>query len=306
VTVAWLFAGQGAQTPRMGLALAARFPAARALLDRASELLDVDVVRLLTRGGKSLERTDVLQPVMTAVTLGASEALRACGCAPDLVAGHSLGEIAACAAAGALKPADAISLARERGRGMAEAATLTPGGLLALTGCDEACVDAALERGRARGMIVLGAHNAPDEWVLSGEESAVRAVAETTPSTRLRVSGPWHSPAMELAAARLRDRARNVQARAFDVPLVLGMTGDVAPQSADLAELVAAALLRPVAWTRVMATLRARGVHKVVTCGPGKVLASLSRRNLGPTLRTLGTETPDEIERTVAELGHEA
>ena len=289
----------------MGLALAERFPRARALLDHASQMLDLDVVRLLTRGGRTLERTDVLQPVMTAVTLGAAEALRAAGCAPHLVAGHSLGEIAACAAAGALTPADAIRLARERGRVMAEAAMLTPGGLLALTRCDKVVVEAALERGRAHGMVVLGAHNAPDEWVLSGDESALRAVAETAPGTRLRVSGPWHSPAMEVAAACLRDRARDLPARAFDVPLVLGMNGDLAPEAAALSELVADSLLRPVAWTAVMATLRARGVHTVVTCGPGKVLASLCRRNLGSTLRTLGTETPDELARTVAELGHE-
>lgn len=272
--------------------------AARRLLHHAARVLDVDVERLLARGGRTLERTEILQPVMTAVSLGAGEALRAAGCAPDFVAGHSLGEIAAWATAGALTPVDAISLAAERGRLMAEAATATPGGLVALSGCEEAAVEAALERGRGRGMVALAARNAPDEWVLSGDERALSAVS----GTRLRVAGPWHSPAMQRAATRLRDYARHLPRRALDIPLVLGATGQLTSESADLPELVAESLVRPVQWTAVMATLRARGVRAVVTCGPGKVLASLCRRNLGPEVRTLGTETADHLGRTVTEL----
>jgi [acyl-carrier-protein] S-malonyltransferase len=301
VTTAWLFAGQGAEEPRMGLALAARSPAARALLECASRHVNLDVPRLLARGGAQLERTEILQPISIAVSLGAALALVAGGATPDLVAGHSLGELAAWSAAGALAPEDAIALAAARGRLMAEAAIASPGGMLALGGTTEAEVERALARGRAHGWIVLASQNAPDEWVLSGEESALRAVESSTPCARLRVAGPWHSPAMHAAATRLEELASSVPVSSLAVPLVAGADGDLAVDARQLAARLGEQLERPLRWVAVMQTLRDRGVTRVVTCGPGKVLGSLVRRNLGPAVRVLGTDDPPAIERALAE-----
>ncbi len=292
MTVAWLFPGQGAETARMGLAVADAYPEAAALLDHASRVLDRDVRLLLARGGRALEQTEILQPVLTAVSLGAAAALSASGLAPAIVAGHSLGEVAALAVAGLLTPEGAIELAAERGRLMAEATARAPGGMIAVTGA--AARDAAFACGGAAGTIAVAAQNAPEEWVLSGDDAALRAVVASVPCTRLRVAGPWHSPAMAPAAAALRDAVGRWGRYPARVHLVLSTTGELAPEL-DPIVLVAESLMRPLRWTLALSTLAARQVDTIVTCGPGKVLASLCRRTLGAGVRVLASDTPADI-----------
>jgi [acyl-carrier-protein] S-malonyltransferase len=281
----------------MGLELADRCPAAARLLDHASNALDLDVRLLLTRGGRALDRSEILQPVLTAVSLGAALALQAAGLEPDRVAGHSLGELAAWSAAGALTAEDAITLAIERGRRMAEAAATAPGAMLALSGSSEADVAWALARGRQAGALVLAAHNAPDEWILAGDEAALRLVETAATTVRLRVSGPWHSPAMAAAAASLRQAAMRVPLCPMRVPLVSSVSGELEDDCRRLPELLAMQLVTPVQWAQVMQALRPAVSH-LVTCGPGKVLRSLARRNLGHAVQVLGTETPADLDCT--------
>jgi [acyl-carrier-protein] S-malonyltransferase len=262
----------------MGLALAERSPAAAALLDLVGELTGHDARQVLSRGGPALERTDVLQPLLVAVALGAHQAALDAGLRPDLVAGHSLGEVAAWSAAGCVDAADAVCLAAERGRLMAEAAVARPGGMAAFGSADE--VARALPAGLACGPFGLAAHNAPDEWVLSGAEPALAAALQAAPGRRLRVSGAWHSTLMAPAREPLREAALAVPARRGGVQLLSNVTGATVGAEERIPGLLADALTAPVRFAALLACAARLGATDVVVLGPPKVVRGLVRRNL--------------------------
>lgn len=299
-SVGFLFAGQGSERARMGLALAEHVGDAR-LLDLAGELAGVDLRRALERGGRALERTEVIQPALTAVALVALRALTAAGIRPDLVAGHSVGEIAAWSAAGGPHAEEAVPLAAARGRWMAREAALHPGGMLAVVDGPAACRVA---------LVHLAAHNAHDEWIVSGAEDALAAVMAAMPARRLDVVGAWHSPAMAGCVAELRNAMRLAsrgeergEARvASPARFVANQTCEVAAPD-TIPDRLAGQLVAPVQWVRTLRTLAEEGLTDVVTVGPGKVLRALVRRNLGDALRIHGTEDPADLARTLAALG---
>jgi len=302
VTVAVLFPGQGAASAAMGLALAERFDPARQLLALAGEAAGVDALRLLARGGRALDRTEVLQPVLTAVCLGAWEALKSAGLRPRFVAGHSLGELGAAVAAGALEAPEAIRLAAVRGRLMGEAAAREPGGMLALQTGDWRQVAAALRRGRRAGWIGLAARNAPDEWVLSGAPLALAAAAAGVPGERLRVAGAWHSRAMDPAVDPLERALRERCRRPSAATMVVNRTGRPLGERDELPAILAAQLTHPVRWTATLGYLVGEGVADWVTAGPGKIVRALLRRTAGASARVHGTEDFADFSRTVEAL----
>lgn len=276
--VALLFPGQGAKRVHEALRFAVRWEAGRALCERACRAADVGLERVIARPSL-LDRTDVLQPVLTAISLAIAGRLDESGCSPEVVLGHSAGEIAAWASAGGLSAEQAISLAARRGALMAREAALHPGGMVALATSDAAVIEEALSAGRKAGALCIAAHNAPDETVLSGDEPAVRAVLAFAPglATRLPTSGAWHSPAMEGAVAEWEQALSEVPSRPLRCDLVANRTGEIA---GDVREALAAQLTSPVAWTRALATIRGRS-RVVVTVGPGAVVRALWHRCFG-------------------------
>lgn len=251
----------------MGLALAAKDARAKRLLALASDATKVDLVRAIERGGRALTRTDVLQPALVAVSLGAAYALA--DRAPiAAVLGHSLGELAAACFALDVDDETAIALAADRGRRMAEAAEAHPGGMIALPS------RLPLPPGLA-----LAAHNADDEHVFSGDEAAIAALARAHPgATRLRVSGAWHSPAMNDVVAPFRAHvARALAGRSLRVPLISAVTAAPVAES-DVPDVLARGLVAPVRWVE---TLRALDVDRVVLAPPARLSRALVRRTLG-------------------------
>ncbi|MFH2006124.1 MAG: ACP S-malonyltransferase [bacterium] len=295
--VAFLFPGQGMEEPRMGLALAERRPAARALLERASAAAGVDVERLLYRGGTALERTEVLQPALTAVSLGVWEALRDGGCRPDFVAGHSLGEVAAWAAAGGVSAGQAVELAAARGALMAQESARRPGRMLAVFGA-EPVLQEALAHARGLGAVALAAHNGPQEWVLSGAGEALESVNARYASRFLPVSGAWHGPSMAGAVEPLRSALEAAARPAEASRFVSNRDGTVAGPEA-IPALLAEQLVRTVQWAAVLRALVEYGATDLVTVGPGRVLRGLVRKNLGDRLRVHTTEDRDELKKTI-------
>jgi [acyl-carrier-protein] S-malonyltransferase len=284
---ALVFPGQGAEEAGMGVALAAMDARARRLLALASDATKIDVVRALDRGGRALTRTDVLQPVLVAVSLGAAHALADRGHVPDVVLGHSLGELAAACFALDVDDETAIALAAERGRLMAEAADAHPGGMVALSSRDPAPEG-----------LVLAAHNADDEHVFSGDLDAVERVARTrSDATRLRVSGAWHSLAMAPVVEPLRvSFARALTGRASRVPLLSAVDARVmAPSEIPLA--LARGIVGPVQWATTLRALSPLGIERIVLAPPGRLSRALVRRVLGATVDARAIETPKDFER---------
>jgi [acyl-carrier-protein] S-malonyltransferase len=302
VKIAFLFPGQGSELPGMGLDLAGRSEAARALLERAEACAEQPLRLALQRGGAALARTELLQPALTGVCLGVAGELLRAGVSPDVVAGHSLGELSAAAAAGWLTPHEAVELACIRGRLMGLEAARHPGGMLALSPGTEAELDRALAIGRRQGVLDVAARNGSDEWVLSGEHSALRAVQTAVPCVPLRVSGAWHSRLMAGAVEPFRQSLRASLAGPREGrPMLSGLTGGLV-ESTPIADLLADALTRQVCWTAVLHAITELGVTDVVTVGPGKVVRGLTRRALGDTVRLHATDRPRDLDSAVEAL----
>ena len=276
--IALLFGGQGERTINTTLrwALAQGAP----LLERALRASNCAVDELLHDGARALELSHVLQPVLTALALMDASRLRDQGLAADLVAGHSLGELAAWAFAGAMTPEDAVELAAVRGRAMGRAARVHEGGMLALTDIDEAALQRVLAIGRAKGRLDLGAYNAPREVVLTGALPALQAVACLCPSRRLDVAGPWHSPLMEKAKPALAAALEALPIGQLMRPVVSGVDGACLDDAREMAPRLLAQLTAPLRWTTVLSTLASLGVERFVVAGPGRAQRYLVRRNL--------------------------
>jgi [acyl-carrier-protein] S-malonyltransferase len=301
VKIALLFPGQASKNLLAAVALAAADPAGRALLDHAATAAKVPFPVLLERGGRALERTEILQPVLTAVALHAARALVDAGLTPSAVAGHSLGELAAWSAAGAVTPGDAIDLAALRGRLMAREAERSPGGLLALLDGSDAAIARALAAGSPHGSLTIAAWNAPDEIVLTGPHAALAAAAAVVPSRLIPVAGPWHGPAMAGAVEELRRALHATTRRPLVCAFLANRDGRAAAADA-IPDLLAEQLTHPICWTRTLETLSVLGITDHVTAGPGAVLRGLARKCLGANTRVHGTEDTADRRRTLAAL----
>ncbi len=301
MTLAFLAPGQGSRDLVYIIEFVRTWPRAKEWFEQAAIAANLPVARWLEQGGRHLEATEVLQPVLTAVSLVMADELSVRGIQPNYVAGHSLGEIAAWAISGCISFADAISLAGLRGRLMSREAQRHPGGLLALV--DKPEVDRALALGRAAGWVELGAVNASDEIVLSGDDAALRSIATVCPSRRLSVAGPWHSSAMADAVEEFRETLMNVPQHSARAKLVLNRDGRVVENEKDIASFLAEQLTRPVHWSTSLETLHRAGVCDFVTLGPGAILRALVRKNLGSDVRVWSTDGESSWRSLLEALG---
>ncbi|HET6802830.1 MAG: ACP S-malonyltransferase [Betaproteobacteria bacterium] len=285
MTIAFVFPGQGSQQVGMMEGFADH-PAVRSTFAEASEVLGDDLWRLVQQGpADALNLTRNTQPVMLTAGVAVWRAWQAQGGAtPAFVAGHSLGEYAALVAAGALQFADAVPLVRFRAEAMQEAVAAGVGAMAAIMGADDAAVIDAC-RDAAQGEVVEPVNfNAPGQLVIAGNRAAVeRAMAGAKArgakrALMLPVSAPFHSSLLKPAAERLALRLAHVDVKAPTIPVIHNV--DVATH--DTPEAIRAALAAqaasPVRWTETIRVLAAKGVTQIVECGPGKVLAGLTRR----------------------------
>lgn len=284
---AFVFPGQGSQSVGM-LSAWGDHPAVRATLEEASAALGEDVARLIGEGPKeALDLTTNTQPVMLTAGIANYRAwLAEGGAAPAIVAGHSLGEYTALVAAGSLTLMDALPLVRLRAQAMQDAVPVGTGGMAAILGLDpaavrEGCAKAASESGE---VVEAVNFNDPKQTVIAGSKAGVEAgcaVLKGMGAKRalpLPVSAPFHSSLMKPAAERLRERLATIDLKAPRIPVLNNI--DVAtPADPDA---IRDALYRqafgPVRWVELVQALKARGLTRVIECGPGKTLAGMVKR----------------------------
>ena len=287
--LALLYPGQGVQRPGMGRDLDRLFPSARAALQRAEEVLQMPVRRLCFEGpAEELFRTENIQPCVVAVSYAAHQAFRERfgEVGVEVVAGHSLGEISAYAASGALSWEEALLLVRERGRLMAAAAETSPGRMLAIVGLDEGQVQEIRAAAGSQGGIWMANLNSPNQFILSGEAAAISRAEEMANRagarrvTVLEIPLAAHSPLMARAALVLAEKVRQLPIRPPQIPLVANGSGLVLRSARSLRSELQGHLLRPVQWARTMAALQRLRVSTVVELGPGRVLASLAAKHM--------------------------
>jgi [acyl-carrier-protein] S-malonyltransferase len=305
VKVAFCFPGQGSLEAGMGRELAEAVPEAMDVFRRASEASGLDLMRLCFEAPEEeLVQTEVQQPALVATSLAVLAAIKARGIKPDFVVGHSVGEFAALASAGALKLEEAVALVRERGLAMAEAAKTNPGSMAAILGLD----DEVVERICRRILNVWPAnYNCPGQIVVSGENPAVDEACQAAEeegarrAVKLRVSGAFHSPLVARAADRLRPALDRVKFSEPTAPFMSTVTARI-EDAKRMGPLLVEQLTAPVRFTQAAQALVREGAHTFVEVGPGNVLSGLVKR-IDRNAKTISVSTPEslaKLEETLA------
>ena len=306
--LAMVFPGQGSQSVGMMQAYGDN-AAVREVLAEASAVLKQDLGKLMAEGpAEQLNLTVNTQPVMLTAGYAAYRAwISQGGAEPVLVAGHSLGEYTALVAAGVLEFRDALPLVRFRAQAMQEAVPQGQGAMAAILGLDEDAVRAACA-GAAAGEIVEAVNfNSPGQVVIAGHAAAVKRACDAAKARGakralpLPVSAPFHSTLMQPAATRLQQFMQDI---AFNAPRIAVINNvDVASYAnpARIKDALVRQAYNPVRWSDTIRAFAAQGVTHVAECGPGKVLAGMTRRIEG-SLESLALVDQASIGQGISQL----
>lgn len=278
---AYVFPGQGSQFPGMGKDLYDKYENAKALFAKASDILGFDIAGIMFEGtDEQLKETAVTQPAIFIHSYISAACMD--GFKPDMVAGHSLGEFSALAAAGAVTFEDALKLVAIRARQMQVCCDTVPGTMAAIIGLTEDVVEQVCAS--AEGIVIPANYNSDLQIVISGEKNAVAAACENLlqagakRALPLNVSGAFHSPLMEPARAEL---AKAIEVTPFKAPLC-PVYQNVTAKPETHPDIIRTNLLKqltsPVRWAQSVRNMRLDGAEDFIELGPGNVLSGLIKR----------------------------
>jgi [acyl-carrier-protein] S-malonyltransferase len=279
---AYVFPGQGSQFRGMGSDLYSSSDKAKAMFDKANEILGFDIVKIMFEGtDEELKQTDVTQPAIFihSVTLAAlSNDFK-----PEMVAGHSLGEFSALVAAGALSYEDGLKLVAQRARAMQKACELKPSTMAAILGLsneviEEVCASITEE------VVVPANYNCPGQVVISGSIEGVEIACQKLKEAGakralvLQVGGAFHSPLMEPAREELAQAIENTNFQTPVCPIYQNVNASPSVDTSVIKANLIAQLTAPVKWTQSVEQMVNDGATQFIECGPGKVLQGLVKK----------------------------
>ena len=279
---AYIFPGQGAQFVGMGLDLYEKYPLAQELFEKANEILGFSITDLMFEGSaEDLKETKVTQPAifLHSVILGK---IMGDSFAPDMVAGHSLGEFSALVANGTLSFEDGLKLVSQRAQAMQKACELQPSTMAAVLGLEDEVVEKIC--GEIPGVVVPANYNCPGQLVISGEVAAIEEACEKLKEAGARralvlpVGGAFHSPLMEPARAELAAAIENTTFNTPSCPVYQNVTTTGVTDPQEIKENLIAQLTAPVKWTQSVQQMVADGATLFTEIGPGKVLQGLVKK----------------------------
>ena len=282
----FLFPGQGAQAPGMGKDFWERSEKVKGLFRLASRTLGFDTEKLLFEGNEEdLKATDKAQGAITLVNLAAAQVLKDLGIEPKAVAGFSLGEYAALAAAGVLGTEDVFALVKLRGEFMEKASRKWDGpeggaGMTAVLGLDFPAVTKALAEAEVKDAFASN-YNSPSQTVVSGTAAALAKAEEVLKAAgakrviRLKVSGPFHSPLLAEARDAFEKELGRFKFSDPAIPVFSNVTGKAIADGKEAKELCGRQIVSPVLWVEEERAVRDRGCDRVLETGPGNVLSGL-------------------------------
>lgn len=309
MTIAFVFPGQGAQAPGMGQALHDAFGAAREVFQEVDDALGERLSRLIFEGPEDqLTLTANTQPALFAVSLAVMRALEKEFQVPvskaGFVAGHSLGEYSALAAAGALSVADAARLLRTRGQAMQAAVPVGQGAMAALIGkVDLALAEEIVAEAQSAGVVVVANDNNVGNVVISGTKEGVDAAiavakAKAARAVPLNVSAPFHSPLMAPAAEAMREALAQTAIAPLAVPLVANVLAAPVQEPTRIRDLLVEQVTGRVRWRESVAWMAGEAggaVTRFVEAGAGKQLSGMVKRT-APEAETLALNDPSDLE----------
>lgn len=306
MSTAFTFPGQGSQAVGMGKDLADSFSEARAVFEEVDEALGQNLSALMFDGPEDeLTLTANAQPALMAVSLAAMRAMEARGLVlaerASYVAGHSLGEYSALAAAGALTIADTARLLRIRGNAMQDAVPVGRGAMAAIIGLEQDVVETICSESSSGGVCQIANDNGGGQLVISGSKQNVEqaaALASERGAKRalmLPVSAPFHSELMQPAADAMRSALADVELAAPAVPVIANVLAGPVSDPDEIKDLLVRQVTGQVRWRETVSWFAANGVTDLVEVGAGKVLTGLARR-IDRSLSGTAINTPQDVE----------
>ena len=313
MTIAFTFPGQGSQAVGMGKALADAFVEARQVFEEVDDALGQNLSGLMWTGPESdLTLTSNAQPALMAVSLAAMRVLEANGLdlakSVSFVAGHSLGEYSALAAAGCFDVPTAARLLRVRGDAMQHAVPVGQGAMAALLGLDFETAQRVAEEA-AQGEVCQAANdNAPGQVVVSGHSGAIERAIELAKAAgarkavRLPVSAPFHCALMAPAAEAMAQALAQAQMSPPAVPVIANVAVEPLTQVSEIRQRLVEQVTGTVRWRETITWLAGQGVDTFAEIGTGKVLTGMVRR-IAKDCKGIAVNTPDDIQALIAKIG---
>lgn len=302
--IAFIYPGQGAQKAGMGKDFYENSELAKAIYDKATELLQIDMKALCFEENDKLDLTEYTQAAMVTTCLAMTKVLEEKGLKPDVTAGLSLGEYCAISVAGGMKEMDAVKLVRKRGILMQNTVPKGEGAMAAILGMEAGAIENVIKDIED---VTVANYNCPGQIVITGKTAAVEEAAEALKNAgekravMLNVSGPFHSPMLESAGEELRKEMEAMEFSELKLPYVTNVTAEYINDISETKELLAKQVSASVRWQESMEKMIADGVDTFVEIGPGKTLNGFLRK-IDRNVKVYNINTWDDVDQVVSEL----
>lgn len=302
--IAFIYPGQGAQKAGMGKDFYENSETAKALYDKATELLDIDMKALCFEENDKLDLTEYTQAAMVTTSLAMTKVLEEKGLKPDVTAGLSLGEYCAICAAGGMKEEDAIRLVRKRGILMQNTVPQGEGAMAAILGMSASDIESVIAD---IDDVTVANYNCPGQIVITGKTLAVETAANALKeagakrAVMLNVSGPFHSPMLKTAEDELKKEMDQMEFTELQVPYVTNVTAEYVTDISETKELLAKQVSASVRWQESMEKMIAEGVDTFVEIGPGKTLNGFLRK-ISREVKVYNVGSWEDVDQVVGEL----
>jgi [acyl-carrier-protein] S-malonyltransferase len=306
MNTAFVFPGQGAQYVGMGVEIADRYPEAKVLYNRASNVLGFDLLQMCRDSSPELlQQTENAQPAIFVTNLACLAAAKTQFPEPTFLAGLSLGEYSALVAADVIEFEDAVFLVQQRAIFMQEASMNRDTKMAAIIGLNADIVEAICQQVKATGVCQPTNYNTPNQTVIGGDARAVEqaiALAEQAGATKvvqLAVSGAFHTPLMQSAAQRLAGILATINICTPRIPVISNVTAQPITTAEHIRSLLIHQITLPVQWVTSIQHLVNHGVDTFIEFGPGKTISGLVKRNFIQA-KTLNVENSASMDETLA------
>ena len=302
--IAFMFPGQGAQKAGMGKDFYEQSETARKVIDKATELLDIDMKALCFEENDKLDQTEYTQAALVTVCLAMEHVLRERGLKADVTAGLSLGEYCAIVSAGGMTTEDAITTVRKRGILMQNAVPGGKGSMAAVLGMTGEAIEKVVDEIDG---VTIANYNCPGQIVITGWKESVEKASEALKEAGakrvlpLNVSGPFHSPMLTEAGKELGQVLENVELSPLQIPYVTNVTAEYVRDISETKELLAKQVASSVRWQQSVENMIADGVDTFVEIGPGRTLAGFMRK-INRDVKVYNVGTWEDVDKVVNEL----
>lgn len=298
--LAFIYPGQGVQSVGMGKDFYDNSALSKEIFDNASNAIDLDLKKICFEENDLINQTEYTQAALVTTYLAMTRELMAKGVKPDMTAGLSLGEYAAISVAGAMKDMDAVKLVRKRGILMQNTVPLGVGAMCAVLALDEKIIEEVIADIDG---VTIANYNCPGQIVITGKMAAVEEAAAKLKeagakrTVMLNVSGPFHSPLLEVAGAELKAEIEKIELGNLNIPYVTNVTAGIIEDKSMIADLLTRQMYSPVKWMQSMDTMINAGVDTFVEIGPGKTLEGFLKK-INKEVKVLHVSTMEDLEQT--------